>query len=1024
MKDKKRLLFKRIRSVLLSGVMLAAWLSVSTAALPENRTLPQAGDYTYSHANAVEAPTDWSFEKVSLADGSVSSMTWDPASGAWRASADGSSGDYWGFFSSGYSAGTADGYDIMAVYTAPVKAKVSIDIHLGQLQADSDGIILSASRNGLDTLLLPARLLTPADGEQHLILDAVLLNEDDRVYVRLNKNGSFAYDAGSSFSVKVTYQEINPAGSPSEGDETDETLPAAGDVEWLHENVLPDPKNWGFQAVSLADNSIVRLRWNTAQGVYELESDPYGYFGAGQNFGTANAYDMLAVYTAPVKVKLDLAIDFPNGFPVIDGSDGVIVSITRNSLDRYIMEPTAVGADGQQHLLTAESIVLNEGDQLYIRINKNQSQAYDVGSGMTVKLTYQEIKPADFPTAAVKAGDVSYSHANAVERPYDWSFEKVSLADGSISSMVWDPANGAWRASADGSSGDFYGYFQNNYSAGTADGYDIMAVFQAPAKVKVDIDVHLGALPVESDGIAVSVMRNELNRFLKEAQLITSADGEQHILLNDVILNQGDKVYTRLNKNISNAYDAGVGFSVKVTYKEINPAGDAAEGTVIDPNLPRPGDVSYSHANAVEAPTDWSFEKVSLADGSVSSMIWDAATASWRASSDTSSNDYYGYFLNNYSAGTAEGYDIMAVYTAPVKAKISLDIHIANLQANSNGVIVSAARNELNRMLLFGTVVIPADGEQHLTANEIVLEEGDKLYVRLGANGDIAYDAGMSFSARVTYQEIKPEDAASPGTVLLSEQPIQKGAVSISTDSIGEENGRNGWNFSYITAAGKAYPMVYNQETASFGIPNANENNSYAGFSRFGSSGGTAQDYDSAIIYQAPVNAKVRFTLTAKVSHPQSDGILVKILRNSLDNRVAPVDARHRLVTAAGGTVTLQTTLELGKGEWVYFLMNKNGNHYYDQTNFFVTAEYLECYDAPPGGAQTPPDTTEHLYPIEPDRDAEPDLGPIVDGQGGGIVTTGANDFAAPAAILGIAGLCAATGMLLALKKKKYRPKQ
>ena len=102
MKNKKLLLSKRIWSVVLSTAVLAAWLSVSSAALLDGRTAPQAGEYTYSHANAVENPTDWAFQKVSLSDGSVSDMVWDAANSAWRASADSSSGDFYGYFQNNY----------------------------------------------------------------------------------------------------------------------------------------------------------------------------------------------------------------------------------------------------------------------------------------------------------------------------------------------------------------------------------------------------------------------------------------------------------------------------------------------------------------------------------------------------------------------------------------------------------------------------------------------------------------------------------------------------------------------------------------------------------------------------------------------------------------------------------------------------------------------------------------------------------------------------------------------------------
>ncbi len=485
-------------------------------------------------------------------------------------------------------------------------------------------------------------------------------------------------------------------------------------------------------------------------------------------------------------------------------------------------------------------------------------------------------------------------------------------------------------------------------------------------------------MQANSDGVIVSAARNELNRMLLENTLVTPTDGEKHLLLNDIVLEAGDKVFIRLNKNGSNAYDAGNGFSVKVTYLEINPSDAATEGTVIDTSLPHAGDFTYSHANAVEHPDNWEFKSIGIADSSISDMVWDAATGAYRVTNDSSSGNYYGYFQNNYSFGTADSRDVAAVFVAPAKVKVKIDIHLANMQANSNGVIVSAARNELNRMLLYQTVVLPSDGEKHFILDEMVLNSGDKVYVRVDSNGQNAYDAGCGFSIKVTYLEINPQSEATVGTILNEKDPsriseqIQEGSVSISKNSIGQTNGLNGWSHKYITAANKSYPMTFDTKTGSYRILRTMNENSYASFFANGSPGGTADDYDTAIVYTAPVHTKIRFTITTRVENERSDGIITKILRNTMDNKIWPEEARHRIISFTDGMVMTQITLFLGKNEQIFFYLNKNENYLYDHVTFFVTAEYLKLYDTPPEGAQTPakgeiliPESAEQLNAIE-----------------------------------------------------------
>ena len=424
----------------------------------------------------------------------------------------------------------------------------------------------------------------------------------------------------------------------------------------------------------------------------------------------------------------------------------------------------------------------------------------------------------------------------------------------------------------------------------------------------------------------------DLVRFKKVLSSIDGAEfaeGFEADLNADEVLNDSDiHVERRLILNISYNYS-------DTTWAEIG------------------GTTMFAHGS-INAPANnpgWETRSVDLATGEEAALVRSGNYMHIAAEEKKT-----GFLHRNGYAATAEGYDLVYVYTMPCKAKIDLTVNASVQSDDTDGAVVYAYVNDTSNCVINRTVVTNTSNTSVASKNGLTLNACDKLYLRLNKKESAPQAATVAnkmgyFYGKIVFAKEKPDAECYKGESLADtswremagkvvqtnsdyfgteDAPFETIALNLST---GKETslyysaftGRTQLDYMYITGEDKVTPKPYLRENGQ---------------------AWTSAEHDLMYVYTMPCDAVVNLEMVGRVNTVGSgntgDGIVMYCYRNDTTNCIVnrtPVEYN----TTSPGTITQikKNTITLKKGDKLYFRLNKNETNTDDNSNFYAKITFV-----------------------------------------------------------------------------------
>ena len=742
----------------------------------------------------------------------------------------------------------------------------------------------------------------------------------------------------------------NPDNSGSEDDEgTEASIPTPGTNSFSHGSIKHSDAYpfWSAVSISLADGTETAMVREEGRLYIAGDTSKTAYFDIAPAANTSDSYDLAYVYTMPCRAKLNIAL---TAGVTAAGGDGVVGYVYVNDTSNMLIDKTVFEPGVATRAVSANNVILEKGDKIYFRYNKNQSTEKDEGV-FYGKVTWVEIDPKDDGSGsnsddpeeevAVTAGTISYSHGsiNAPDVYPCWETKSVDLSTSELSDMVRGSASNTMYVQEDGSA-----YLNVKGYAQSAEGHDLLYVYTMPCRAKIDIELHASVADGGSDGVAVYAYRNSTKHCMINHTEVKNTTNKAVGTAKGVIFEKGDKLYFRLNSNGTTADDAGY-FYVKLTYVEIDAQGDAFVGEAYKKpstggdDVPEvkiaAGTTTYAHdyINYPDMHPGWTAVSISSTDGTEYAMVKE--DGSLYVAGDTGKN---AYFASNGMAKAAEESDLAYVYTMPCKAKVNIELMTMLTGASDDGIVVSVYADEVSNGIIRKTTVTNGDSLQILTADDIILEKGTKLYFRLNKNNSASKDEGL-FQAKITFVEIGPEGDSYRKVTwqdMVSGGVMSGGAYGtyFSHGSINNPVLYPYWETRTISHEDGAEAAMVKGRTANTMYVPGDESAYLNGSGKAQSSA----DNDLVYIFTMPCKAKVNIFLNASVASANSDGVVVYAYANDTSNCII-----NRTVVKNTGNKTVAEAkgITLDEGDKIYFRLNKNVTTTDDSGYFYAKITFV-----------------------------------------------------------------------------------
>ena len=318
-------------------------------------------------------------------------------------------------------------------------------------------------------------------------------------------------------------------------------------------------------------------------------------------FGTVNAAGLSEVLAASGTEEEAISLGLPgdvNGNAVVDETDLNLIQkylvdgLTEEELGTFQASLAVIGKRDSSEAGTKEQCSVVD----VVRFKRYLASA--VTSEDTGTKQYVAGSNASSASAAISdAGANPYWSQKAVTLGTDETEKDLVKASDDSGKMVIDASDSLGGSSEDGSDA---AYLSADGAAATSGDHDLLYVYTAPCKVKVNVavEVSVNGSGSESsstgsseestpeDGVVVYCYRNSTENCLRltdkcktdyDEMVVLTSDGPTTLTAEDVILDAGDKLYFRYNKNGTADNDEGI-FHVAVTYTELCPFEDATEG--------------------------------------------------------------------------------------------------------------------------------------------------------------------------------------------------------------------------------------------------------------------------------------------------------------------------------------------------------------------------------------------------------------------------------------------------------------
>ena len=218
--------------------------------------LPVAGKTYSSHTTIAEHPKgNFSYVRIDKNTNTLHPLVYD--NGQLRVTKATESLDYYGYFGSNYSGGTAANCDIAVVYTAPIKMNVDVLAHGQFTKAQSDGGNVYFYKNNFN-FKLGEGFFEPAGELIYHTVENITLDKGDKVFIVLNNNGTNSYDGGA-FAAQIKCNSINPDSEVTTPESPSHKGNIAGDKIFLEATTVGDLID------SFTDESFVNVK---AEGEY------------------------------------------------------------------------------------------------------------------------------------------------------------------------------------------------------------------------------------------------------------------------------------------------------------------------------------------------------------------------------------------------------------------------------------------------------------------------------------------------------------------------------------------------------------------------------------------------------------------------------------------------------------------------------------------------------------------------------------------------------------------------------------
>ena len=376
-------------------------------------------------------------------------------------------------------------------------------------------------------------------------------------------------------------------------DEEDENTAAdfkitAGTVTYSHGCILEASRYPGWSAVQIAASGEEMKMTQISNRLYVSgDNTKKAYFGSDSSANPSSEYDLAYVFTSPCKVKADIVLNIK---VAKDDGDGVVGYAYRNDTSNCIINGTIVKNSAA---LKANEVILEKGDKLYFRYNKNKTAAGDEGN-FYAKMTFTEVEPEGEPTKGEKfeikeqpekpitAGTNTFSHGSIKDPDVypNWSAVSIELSSGKEAAMVKE-GNRLYIAGDK----EKKAYFGSEPSANPSEKCDLAYVYTMPCRAKITVAVTAQVKGSSGDGIIGYCYVGSPENMLVDKTVFAAGDKSKAVTKANVIVEKGDKIYFRYNKNKTAAGDEG-SFYGKITFVELDPQGTGGTEEPEQPEKP------------------------------------------------------------------------------------------------------------------------------------------------------------------------------------------------------------------------------------------------------------------------------------------------------------------------------------------------------------------------------------------------------------------------------------------------------
>ncbi|MFF2912522.1 RHS repeat domain-containing protein [Paenibacillus sp. NPDC057934] len=412
------------------------------------------------------------------------------------------------------------------------------------------------------------------------------------------------------------------------------------------------------------------------------------------------------------------------------------------------------------------------------------------------------------------------------------------------------------------------------------DGNDVALKWSAPQSGSVRITGSVSKHPVnlEGDGVRVKVMKNNTQ--------IWPVSGWQTIQGNDAV-----GVTLNLDVNVSGG-DA--------IYFIVNQNGhigsDATRWNPIISYIER----ASSAYGSEQGKDNWYYQ---IWNGTkYEDMTWDAANLRWKGKND--------WDLITKEWMHPDGNDVALKWSAPQSGSVRIAGNVSKHSVNleGDGVRVKVMKNN--------TQIWPASGWQTIQGKDAIgvtlnlnvnVNKGDSIYFIVNQNGHIGSDA-TKWNPVISY-------------------------IERASSAYGSEQGKDNWYYQ-IWNGTKYEDMTWDVANSRW----KGKNNWDLITKEWMHPDGN----DVALKWSAPQSGSVR--VAGSVSkHPvnlEGDGVRVKVMKNN--TQIWPVSGWQTIQGNDAIGVALNLTVNVNKGDAIYFVVNQNGDFGWDATRWNPTIFYQD----------------------------------------------------------------------------------